>query len=73
MLRVLNIRCLQVDDLSPLTKLQNLEEFECWGIPPSTSLTPLEICNTLKKLVCSSDAIGLKELREKRHDIEVSH
>ena len=35
-LRVLDISQLQLDDLSPLTKLQNLEELSCWGIPSTT-------------------------------------
>ena len=74
MLRVLNIRCLQVDDLSPLIKLQNLEELDCRGIPSTTSLLPLARCYKLKKLNCSMETNleDLNRLREMRPEIEIN-
>ena len=62
---------LSVDDLSPLSKLQNLEGLNCWGIPSTTSLLPLERCRGLRKVRCSSNAVDLAELRERRPDINV--
>jgi Leucine-rich repeat (LRR) protein len=65
-LRVLDITYLKVKDLSPLTRLKNLEELDCWGIPQTTSLLPLARCCKLKQLNCSRNAIDLDELKEKR-------
>ena len=48
-LRIVNITGLQVDDLSPLIKLQSLEELNCYVyIPDDTSLVPLARCLKLK-------------------------
>lgn len=68
-LRVLDMSWLPVEDLSPLTKLQELEELDCRGIPLTTSLFPLARCVKLRKVICSREAAGLKDLREKRPDI----
>ena len=68
-LRILSIEALPVDDLSPLAKLQNLEELDCRRIPKTTSLPPLARCYELKNLHCDVDAKDLKELPEKMgHD-----
>jgi Leucine-rich repeat (LRR) protein len=40
-LRTLEIENVPVNDLSPLTRLQNLEELNCYMIPETTSLLPL--------------------------------
>jgi hypothetical protein len=70
-LRVLHISLLPVDDLSPVTRLQNLEELYCWGIPQTTSLLPLAKCYKLQKIRCHKISMDLTELLEKRLDIVI--
>ena len=65
-LRVLSISYLPVDDLSPLTRLQNLQEFRCSEIPETTSLLPLARCYKLKSVSCSVNAKDFEELRGMR-------
>ena len=72
MLRVLDIVFLQVDDLSPLIKLQNLEELDCRRIPKTTSLLPLARCRNLKVLICLDNASDLNKLQEQRPDLKIS-
>ena len=69
-LRVLSIIRLPIDDFSPLVKLHNLMELDCYGMPSSTSLLPLASCSKLKKLICSRNAKDMDELRERRPDVE---
>jgi hypothetical protein len=68
-LRVLNMRLLPVNDLSPLSRLQTLEELDCKYVPETTSLLPLARCYKLKKITSHNEAMDLTELREKRSDI----
>ena len=70
-LRVLNITFLSVDDLSPLTRLRNLELFYCRRIPRTTLLLPLARCHKLKKIHFFGNAMDLDELKEKRPDLEI--
>ena len=70
---LLNEGLSQVDDLSPLIKLQNLEMLDRWNIPHSTSRLPLTRCIKLKKLRCSSKAKSIYELKEKRPDLDIRH
>ena len=68
-LRVLDISCLPVDDLSPLARLQNLEELDCRRIPVTTSLLPLARCYKLKAIHCLDGAMDLEKVKEKRPDL----
>ena len=70
-LRALDIHNLHVDDLSPLIKLQRLEEVTAYRIPPTTSLLPLVRCVSLKKLICSFGARRLIQLRKDLPDLEI--
>lgn len=70
-LRDLEISRLPVNDLSPLTKLQNLEEIHCTDIPRSTSLLPLARCGKLKKIHCLAYAKDIDELKEMRPEVIV--
>ena len=73
-LRDLLINSFQVDDLSPLIKLQSLEVLDCHRIPHTTSLLPLARCYKLKKLNCSMETNleDLNRLREMRPEIEIN-
>jgi Leucine-rich repeat (LRR) protein len=68
-LRDLNIGGMEVDDLSPLAKLQNLEEISCSDIPMDTSLLPLANCPKLKRVDCSPNAMDVDELGDARPDM----
>ena len=70
-LRVLEIDYLLVGDLSPLAKLQNLKDLDCWAIPRTTSLLPLARCRKLENIKCFKDAKDLDVLRERRPDIKI--
>ena len=70
-LTFLDISCLQVEDLSPLMKLPNLEELYCNDIPRTTSLLPLARCCDLKSVDCSEKASGLDELKKMRPQLVV--
>ena len=72
-LRALNISFLPVNDLSPLIRLQELEELDCPYIPWTTSLLPLARCLKLKAIDCSDEAKDLAELREKRSDLLINN
>lgn len=63
---------LSVDDLSPLTKLKNLEELNCFSIPSTTSLLPLVRCRKLVMVRCYNFALDLDELRHLRPDVKFS-
>ena len=68
----LNLSNTSVDDLSPLTKLQNLEELISRGIPYQTCLVPLFKCYKLKNLAVTHGAHSdVEELREKRPDLQI--
>ena len=69
--RVLDIRNMQLDDMTLMTKLKNLEEHCCVGIPSTTSLLPLARCLKLKNLACCRDSEGFYEFRAIRPDIQV--
>ena len=74
-LRVFLLTRSPVDDLSPLSRLQNLVELNCCHINETTSLLPLARCRKLKVLVCSrsnSNENDLDELRAARPDLDIS-
>ena len=77
-LRSLSISFLQINGLSPLAKLESLEELIALGIPSTTSLTPLASCLKLKSLVCNEDEDGrgnsesLAELRRMMPDLKIN-
>ena len=58
-------------DLSPLTKLQSLEELKCNNIPTATctSLLPLARCTKLRTVECFSQAKDLAALKSMRQDL----
>jgi hypothetical protein len=61
-----------VDDLSPLTRLKNLEELRCEMIPCLNSLLPLAMSQKLKSLTVSKgDTTDLDELRKKKPDLTI--
>ena len=68
-LKVLHVSIIPVEDLTPLSALQDLEKFFCRNIPLTTSVLPLARCINLKKLVCNRNAKEIELLREKRNDI----
>ena len=70
-LRVLDISFLELDDLSPLASLQNLEMLYCIDIPETTSILPLARCYKLQQIHCSDAAMDLAEFMEKRSDIKI--
>ena len=63
----------KIMQLSPLIKLQNLEELNCSEIPETTSLLSLARalarCPKLKTVWCNKGAKDLGELMEKRPDL----
>ena len=58
-----------VEDLTPLSALQDLEKLYCLGIPLTTSILPLKQCTKLKTLICSRVAKDLDLLRERMPDV----
>jgi len=60
-----------VNDLSPLTRLNNLQALNCWGITHTTSLLPLARCYKLKEIQCTDDSMDLAELREMRPGFKI--
>ena len=70
-LRVLNIGYAKVESLSPLMRLPNLEELDCQGLPPTTSLLPLASCHKLKMARSSENSKDLIELRAIAPELKV--
>ena len=70
-LKELTIRSVPVQDLTPLSVLQNIEWLDCRFIPLTTSLLPLARCIKLKRIMiyCDRDAKYLDLLKERRPDI----
>ena len=72
-LKYLGISHIPVEELTPLSALQDLEELWCDDISLTTSLIPLARCSKLKKLYCPRDAKDLDLLRERRPDVMIGH
>ena len=70
-LKNLDISHVPVEDLTPLSALQDLKMLVCRGIPLTSSLLPLARCIKLKNLYCYGNAKDLDILKEKRPDLEI--